>query len=119
MEKIDFRNEPYERVIIPDSTSGSFTALVAEFPGCVAQGDSIDEAYSNLEIAADSWIAASEELGHTIPLPALDQGGGKLVLRLPKSLHRQLVRLSKKEEISLNQFVLTVLAERVGTKKFS
>lgn len=35
-----------------------------------------------------------------------------LSLRLPESLHRQLRVLAKKEGISINQLVMTALAER-------
>lgn len=50
----------------------------------------------------------------TIPHEELEQRlsySGKIALRLPKSLHHQLVQDAKKEGISLNQFILYKLAK--------
>lgn len=56
--------------------------MIAEFPGCVAQGDSVEEAYASLEDAAESWIQAALDLGHDIPPPAADQAfSGRVLLR--------------------------------------
>ena len=38
-----------------------------------------------------------------------------LSLRLPKSLHEQLRELAKEEGISVNQFVMLAVAEKVAT----
>jgi predicted DNA-binding protein len=38
-----------------------------------------------------------------------------LSVRLPQSLHERLRQLSKKENISINQFILWAVAEKVGT----
>lgn len=39
---------------------------------------------------------------------------GKFVVRLPASLHGQLVKEAEKEGVSLNQFVVAALAGAVG-----
>lgn len=64
-----FLRLPYRRVLVPDSESGTITALVDEFPGCIAQGDDPAEAYARLEAAAESWIEAALEMGQDIPPP--------------------------------------------------
>lgn len=70
---IDFTNRPYSRVLIPDPEVGGFTAKVLEFPGCFSEGDSVQEAYDNLDEAAKGWIEAALERGQTIPEPFEDQ----------------------------------------------
>jgi len=47
-EPRDYLRAPYSRVLIPDDESGTYTARILEFPGCVAQGDSVAEAYECL-----------------------------------------------------------------------
>ena len=42
---------------------------------------------------------------------------GKFLVRLPKTLHAELEVEAQKEGVSLNQFVVTTLAMRVGRKK--
>lgn len=60
---------PYKHVLIPDEDSGTFTALIAEFPGCISEGDTLVEAYANLEAAAMSWLEAVIESGMPVPSP--------------------------------------------------
>ena len=64
-----YLKEPYSRVIIPDPESGTFTAQILEFPGCIAQGDTVEEAYAQLELAADSWIQVAIDQRQEIPRP--------------------------------------------------
>src|SRR5579872_4515314 len=42
-----YLQQPYARIVIPVE-HGGFHAEILEFPGCYAQGDNLDEAYSNL-----------------------------------------------------------------------
>jgi len=60
---------PYSRVLIPDNESGGYTAKILEFPGCVSEGETPNEAIANLEEAAVGWIEAVIESGQTIPEP--------------------------------------------------
>lgn len=111
----EYLKQPYTRIVIPDSETGTFTAEILEFSGCISQGKTIEEAYKHLEKYAESWIEAALSLGQTIPPPSIIQGvGGKIVLRLPKSLHRKLTIISEREGTSLNQFILSAISEKVG-----
>jgi len=107
--------KPYSRILIPDEESGTYTAVILEFPGCIAQGDTPQEAYEHLEDAAKDWIEAALDLKQEIPSPSQSLSfGGKVLLRLPKSLHRQSALIAEKEGVSLNQFIVSALAEKVG-----
>ena len=111
----EYLKEPYSRILIPDEESETYTALILEFPGCIAQGDTPQEAYEHLEDAAKDWIEAALDLKQEIPSPSQSLSfGGKILLRLPKSLHRQLALIAEKEGVSLNQFIVSALAEKVG-----
>lgn len=111
----EYLKEPYSRVLIPDDESGTYTAVIFEFPGCIAQGDTPQEAYEHLEDAAKEWIEAALDLKQEIPSPSQSLSfGGKILLRLPKSLHRQLTLIAEREGVSLNQFIVSALAEKVG-----
>lgn len=111
----EYLKEPYSRVLIPDEESGTYTAVILEFPGCIAQGDTPQDAYDHLEDAAKEWIEAALALKQDIPSPSQSLSyGGKYPLRLPKSLHRQLALIAEREGVSLNQFIVYALAEKVG-----
>jgi predicted RNase H-like HicB family nuclease len=111
----EYLKEPYSRVLIPDEESETYTALILEFPGCIAQGDTPQEAYEHLENIAKSWIEAALHLKQDIPSPTQSLTfGGRVLLRLPKSLHRQLTLIAESEGVSLNQFIVSALSEKVG-----
>jgi predicted RNase H-like HicB family nuclease len=111
----EYLKDPYSRVLIPDEESGTYTALILEFPGCIAQGDTPQEAYDNLEDAANQWIEAALTLKQDIPSSSQSLSyGGKILLRLPKGLHRQLALIAEREGVSLNQFIVSSLSEKVG-----
>lgn len=110
-----YLQQPYGRVLIPDEETHTFTARIVEFPGCVAQGDSPAEAYEHLEEAARNWLEATLEIGQKVPPPlSVQSHSGRIALRLPKVLHRQSAQLAEADGTSLNQFIVSALAEKVG-----
>lgn len=110
----EYLKEPYSRVLIPDE-SGTFFAEMLEFPGCVSQGATVEEAFKNLEEVAKSWIDAALDQGQEIPSASLSQKfSGKLVIRLPRGLHRRAAQMAERDRTSLNQFFATSIAERLG-----
>jgi len=111
----DYLKEPYARVLLPDEETGTYAAEILEFPGCVAQGDTPEDTYRNLEEAAKGWIQAALDLDQDIPEPSVSQGyGGRVALRLPRSLHRRSAQIAERDGTSLNQFLVSAIAERVG-----
>ncbi len=116
MSPAAYLGKPYGRVVTPES-DGSFHAEILEFPGCIAIGDEPAEALANLEEVAASWLEATIEKGQDVPEPQDASGfSGKLVLRLPKSLHRKAARQAARDNVSLNQFIVASVAEQVGAR---
>ena len=90
-------------------------ARVAELPGCMTEGDSAADAVDMIQDAMAGWIELALEDGRAIPEPKLlEEFSGKFVVRVPKSLHRDLVAAAAREEVSLNQFIAAELARSVG-----
>jgi len=114
----EYLKEPYARILIPDEKD-TFSAEIMEFPGCFSQGETADEALRNLERAAISWIEAALNQGQEIPPPSMNQGyGGRIALRLPRSIHRRASELAERDNTSLNQFILSAVAARIGAEDF-
>ncbi|SFQ97897.1 type II toxin-antitoxin system HicB family antitoxin [Desulfoscipio geothermicus] len=100
------------------SPDGGYAVSIPELPGCISQGMTIEEALSNIEDAKKCWIESALEDGVEIPEPTKDTDySGKLVVRMPKSLHSALARRAKEENVSLNQFINYQLARGIGFKK--
>ncbi len=104
---------PYTVEITPDD--GSYFAKVKELEGCMTVGETMAEALAMIEDAKHAWLTAAVEDGIEVPLPESLQAerySGKFALRLPKSLHRQLAGGAERDGVSLNQYLVTLLAER-------
>lgn len=101
------------RKLSEDDGAGWF-AEIPLLPGCMADGESVEEAVENLNAAKKSWIETSIELGREVPEPLSDDFSGQLRVRMPKSLHRDLSLRAKEENISLNQFIIYHLSKGIG-----
>lgn len=101
---------PYERILLPEE-EGGYSAYIAEFEGCAADGETADEALKNLNEAALAWISAEQMAGRNIPEAwSLQEFSGKILLRLPKTVHQQLARQADKEGVSLNHYLVQKLS---------
>jgi len=58
----------------------------------------------------EAWLTTALDRGITIPEP--ESYSGKFVLRVPKSLHRKLSENARRENLSLNQFLIYLLTEQ-------
>ncbi len=109
---------PYSIEIIRDqgeSYSGWF-ARVIELPGCMTQADTFDELEEMIPDAMRAWIETALEEGQDIPEPRSSfEYSGKFVVRIPKSLHRELVETAEREGVSLNAYIAAVLGRAVGS----
>jgi antitoxin HicB len=115
----EYLKGPYTYILVPDEMGG-YAAEILEFPGCFAEGETANEAMKALDRAAAAWIRTALAQGQEIPPPFRNQGyGGKIALRLPKSLHRQAVQFAERDGVSLNQFLVSAIASRIGAEEFS
>jgi len=111
-----YLQQPYARIVIPVGPS-SFHAEILEFPGCFAQGETVESAYANLESAAESWIESCLARGQEIPQPSSNLTySGRFALRLPRGIHRRAAQLAERDETSLNTFLVSAVAEKVGAE---
>ena len=118
-----YRFEDYMHEITPlgAEDGGGFLMTIPDLPGCMADGETIEETLVNGRDAFLAWVSAAADMGRPIPKPSarpaeLIEASGKFVARLPKSLHARLVARAKQEGVSLNTLVLTFIAEGLGHK---
>jgi len=89
-----------------------FIAVALDLPGCSAFGETQEEAIREVQDAITAWLSAAEAAGNPVPSPSPRQEfSGKFIVRLPKTLHASLALQAKREESSLNQYVLYLLAK--------
>jgi predicted RNase H-like HicB family nuclease len=63
----------YEIIIYWSEQDSAFLAEVPELPGCMADGNTRQEALQNAEIIIDEWIETAREIGREIPEPKGDK----------------------------------------------
>jgi antitoxin HicB len=114
----EYLDLPYAIVVVHDvdeDGNGGWVAEVEELPGCVSQGRTPEEALERVREAMRDWIAVALEDSVPIPEPRTTADfSGRFVVRVPASLHADLVRTADREGVSLNQFVTGALAGAVG-----
>ncbi len=88
-----------------------FFIEIPDLPGCMTFCDEFGQINEMAEDAKKSWISSRLERGLEIPEPRNEEDfSGKILLRLPKSLHRTLSSQAKREGVSLNQYMLGLLS---------
>lgn len=108
----EYMELPYIVELTPDD--GSYFVKIKELDGCMTVGDSPADALEMIEDAKREWFAAAIEQDLEIPLPESMREikqSGKFALRMPKSLHQKLAEEAEAEGVSLNQYIVTLLAE--------
>ena len=95
-----------------------FEARVRELPDVVDFGGTWEEAYELVVDTIETTAEAMVEQGRRMPEPAgvQDDYSGRITLRVPKTLHRRLAEQAEHESISLNQYLVSLLAYHAGTR---
>ena len=85
--------------------------------GCVAQGDTLEEALNLFDELEAECIETAHE--YNIPIEEetakeLNEYSGKILLRMPKTLHKDFAELADDEGVSINQLAVAALSSYVG-----
>lgn len=99
---------------LAEEEGGGWFAEVPLLPGCMSDGDTIEELLDNIKDAQKCWFETNLQTGRTIPEPQEESYSGQLRVRLPKSLHKTLSEKAREENTSLNQYIVYQLARSTG-----
>ena len=67
MEK--FKMYKYELIIYWSDEDQRYLVEVPELPGCMADGETYEEALRNVRVIIEEWIETAKSLGREIPQP--------------------------------------------------
>lgn len=118
----DFNPHDYGILIRRQLIEGNwfYVGSVIEFPDVEVFEESHAIAYESLVQILTTLKAAADRNGKFIPSPLL-QGedehnafSGRVTLRMTRTLHRKVTEIARKETVSLNQWLLATVAEKVG-----
>lgn len=101
----------YERKVFYSKEDGGWMAVAPELPGCSAFGKTSERALKELDTAIELWLETAKSKKWSVPKPLAGKSpAGKVLLRLPRELHRDYLSMATKDGVSLNQYMLYVLA---------
>jgi predicted HicB family RNase H-like nuclease len=114
-----YMNLPYTMTVkYRPEQGGYYVAGYVELPDLNMTGNTPEEAVKELLIEKPEWFEECLKMGINIPQPVEPQKySGKIVVRIPPSMHESLIRLADLEGVSLNQFMLMSLARAVGYRE--
>ena len=101
---------PYR--VEPDEESG-YVIVYPDLPGCMTQVEDAAEIGPMAEEIKALWLETARAHGLTIP-PAspTPSYSGKLEVRVPRTLHRDLAESAAREKVSLGEYVAMLLTRR-------
>ena len=108
----------YKIEITPSNEEGYIATIPAL--GCIGDGETVQSAIDDVYEVGKEWLRIAQEEGRAVPKPELSRDelvySGKFTVRVPKTLHKQLVMQASSEGISLNQLINDYIAMGLGHK---
>lgn len=102
---------PFEIRPLSAEEGTGFLISFPDLPGCVSDGETVEEAIINGLDAVHSWLETAKEFQDPIPEPG---SSSFLMPRLPKSLYAKLASCAQREGVSMNALVTAILANSLG-----
>jgi predicted HicB family RNase H-like nuclease len=110
-----FDARDYLFTVVWSEEDQAFIGRVLEFPSLAAHGSTQAKALNEIRTVVEHTFQDLLDSGEEVPAPINKRRySGKLVVRLPKYLHRQLAIEAAEEGVSLNQLISTKLAATAG-----
>ena len=107
-----YLNLPYRIALTRDGEDEErpWRARVEELAGCEARGSTPPDAAAKIPAALAEWVASARAEGREVPEPrSARTHSGRLLLRMPQSLHGDLAEAAEREQISLNAYINQLL----------
>ena len=94
---------------------GGYLVEYPDIPGCMSDGETIEEAIANGKEALRDCVAVLQETGRKVPRPGVEAAQWRQ--RLPRTLYSKLTAQAENEGVSINSFVTAVIAEAIGSRR--
>ncbi len=94
---------------------GGYLVEYPDIPGCMSDGETIEEAIRNGREALRDCIDVFSESGRKIPKPNVEAAHWRQ--RVPRTLYAKLTKQAGNEGVSVNSLVTAIIAEAIGAKQ--
>lgn len=107
-----FDLKKYSFEVINETKSDGTDEFVVIFNDCkniIGVGETVEDAVEEARGNLDAYLSFCEEEGIELPQPTtinwMETYSGKVTLRMPKALHRDIAEYAKKDGLSLNSVI--------------
>src|SRR6266567_8585595 len=113
----EYMRRPYLMEVVWDDDY--WAATFPELPGLVAAADTWEDLEQKIAHAKESYFGAVLEAGLPIAEPGdrIEAASGRVLLRLPKTLHWQAMRAAARDGVSVNTFLVSAVARELGRRE--
>lgn len=118
--------EEYAHVVspLPLEDGGGFLFSFPDLPGCIADGETMDEAIAHGRDAFQAWVSACLDQGRDVPAPRYRPGleprlPDTQVQALPQALHARLAARARTEGVSPDVLLRDILSEGLKRRPLS
>ena len=94
---------------------GGYLVEYPDIPGCMSDGETIEEAIANGREALRDCMDVFKESGRKLPKPSIEAAQWRQ--RLPRTLYSKLTKQAENEGVSINSLVTAMIAEALGAKQ--
>lgn len=103
---------------LPEAEGGGFAITFPDLPGCIPDGETVEQAIAHDREAFHDWMQSMIEDQKPIPGPNGAAEPAKFVLPLPRTLRSRLTSRASAAGVSVNSLVRTYVAEGLGRHSF-
>ena len=110
LDRYQFTVRPLSKV-----EGGGYLVEYPDIPGCMSDGETVEEAVANGREALRDCLDVFKETGRKIPKPSIEAAQWRQ--RLPRTLYTKLTAQAENEGVSINSLVTAIIAEAIGAKQ--
>jgi antitoxin HicB len=100
---------------LSNEEGGGYLVEYPDIPGCMSDGETVEEAIANGREALRDCIEVFRESGRKLPKPRVEAAQWRQ--RLPRTLYLKLTKQAESEGVSINSLVTAIIAEAIGSKR--
>lgn len=101
--------------LLSKDEGGGYLVEYPDIPGCMSDGETIQEAIANGREALRDCIDVFKESGRKLPKPSI--AAAQWRQRLPRTLYAKLTRQAESDGVSINSLVTAIIAEAIGARQ--
>lgn len=101
--RMEWNGHPFGLRSLADAEEGGWLVSFPDFPGCMADGETPEQAMAEARDARCTVMAVYRDAGRPLRKPGDGAPGGNSIVRPPKSAHAKHVAKAQQEGVSMHQ----------------